>query len=144
MSNLTIFEENGQLLTDSREVAELVGKEHSKLLRDIRGYCKHLNEANFGLVDFFIESTYTDSKGEVRPNFLITKKGCDMIANKLTGKKGILFTASYVEGFNKMKEFIEKGQNIGDNAPLKDFIESVGVAAEILRVNEVRDRKSVV
>lgn len=37
----------------SMEVAEMVGKEHSKLLRDIRTYTEQLNEANLGLVDFF-------------------------------------------------------------------------------------------
>lgn len=28
MNNLTVFEQNGQLLTDSREVAMMVGKDH--------------------------------------------------------------------------------------------------------------------
>lgn len=48
-------------------------------------------------------STYIDSKGETRPCYLITKKGCDMIANKLTGEKGVLFTAAYVTAFEAMK-----------------------------------------
>jgi phage regulator Rha-like protein len=39
MNNLTVFEQNGQLLTDSREVAMMVGKDHAKLLRNIREYC---------------------------------------------------------------------------------------------------------
>lgn len=122
MNNLTVFEQNGQLLTDSREVAMMVGKDHAKLLRNIREYCKHLNESNFGLVDFFIESAYTDSKGEVRPCYLCTKKGCDMIANKMTGKKGVIFTATYIEAFEKMKDFIEKGtQYVG--IPLKEQTE---------------------
>jgi len=37
----------------SMEVAEMVGKDHRKLLRDIRTYCNQLNEAKIGLVDFF-------------------------------------------------------------------------------------------
>ena len=41
MNNLTVFEQNGQLLTDSREVAMMVGKDHAKLLRDIKGYVKN-------------------------------------------------------------------------------------------------------
>lgn len=135
MNNLTVFEQNGQLLTDSREVAMMVGKDHAKLLRDIREYCKHLNESNFGLVDFFIESTYTDSKGEVRPCYLCTKKGCDMIANKMTGKKGVIFTATYIEAFEKMKDFIEKGtQYVG--IPLKEQVESLEVVASMLRMND--------
>lgn len=35
------------------------------------------------------------------PNYLITKKGCDMIANKMTGRKGVLFTAVYVSAFEE-------------------------------------------
>jgi len=37
------------------------------------------------------------------PCYLITKKGCDMIANKLTGRKGVLFTAAYVTAFEEMR-----------------------------------------
>ena len=33
----------------SMEVAEMVGKEHSKLLRDIRNYVAQLGEAKIGL-----------------------------------------------------------------------------------------------
>lgn len=83
MNELTVFEQNGKLLTDSREVALMVGKDHSKFLRDIRGYCKYLNESNFGLDEFFIESNYIDSKGEERPCFLCAKRGWDMISNKI-------------------------------------------------------------
>lgn len=95
MNNLTVFEQNGQLLTDSREVAMMVGKDHAKLLRDIKGYAKHLTEANFGLSEYFIESEYKDRTGRKLPCYLCTKKGCDMIANKMTGKKGVIFTATY-------------------------------------------------
>lgn len=85
----------------------MVEKQHKDLLRDIRGYVKimeNFNERNFAPVDFFIESTYQDNKGEERPCYLITKKGCDMIANKLTGEKGVLFTAAYVTAFEEMKQ----------------------------------------
>lgn len=137
MTELTIFEENGQLLTDSREVAVLVGKNHKELLRDIRNYMDYLIESNFALKDFFIESTYRDSINRTLPCYLITKKGCDMIANKLTGRKGILFTAAYVEGFYKMQEFIEKGQTIGDNVPFTGYVKSVEIVADMLKYNDV-------
>ena len=47
---------------NSREVAEMVEKEHGKLLKDIRRYSEQLNEAKIGLVEFFKESTYVDGK----------------------------------------------------------------------------------
>ena len=37
----------------SMEVAEMVGKEHSKLLRDIRTYITQLGKAKIGFTDFF-------------------------------------------------------------------------------------------
>ena len=74
MNDLIIFEENGKLLTDSRDVARMIEKEHSKLLRDIRGYCDYLTEANFGLSEYFIESSYQDSTGRTLPCYQCTKK----------------------------------------------------------------------
>lgn len=40
----------------------MVGKEHSKLLRDIRNYVEQFNQSKIGFVDFFTESTYKDNK----------------------------------------------------------------------------------
>ena len=34
--------------------------------------------------------------------------GCEILANKMTGEKGILFTAKYVERFNKMETVIKE------------------------------------
>lgn len=91
---------------DSREVAEMMGKEHHKLMRDIRRYEIQFNQSNIGFVDFFRESTYEDSKGETRPCYSITKKGCEFIAHKLTGTKGTAFTARYINRFHEMEDII--------------------------------------
>ena len=84
-----------------------------ELLRDIRNYAeiiRHSTERNFALSDFFIESTYKDPTGRTLPCYLITKKGCDMVANKMTGEKGVLFTAAYVTAFEKMREALKPHQ----------------------------------
>ena len=91
---------------DSREVAEMIGKEHHKLMRDLRRYEIQFNQSNIGFVDFFRESTYEDSKGETRPCYSITKKGCEFIAHKLTGTKGTAFTARYINRFHEMEDII--------------------------------------
>ena len=101
------------------EVAEMVEKEHAKLLRDIKRYIGQINEANVGLVDaeakiglgdFFRESTYIDAKGETRPCYQITKKGCEFIAHKLTGVKGTAFTAKYINKFHEMEDELQQGR----------------------------------
>lgn len=104
---LKVTASNGVEVIDSREVAEMTGKLHAHLMRDIKGYVEIIensNESKFGSVDFFIPSTYTDSKGETRPRYLLTRKGCDMVANKMTGEKGVLFTAAYVTAFEEMQK----------------------------------------
>lgn len=103
MYELSVFQQGGVDVIDSRSVAEAIEKPHSDLMKSIRNYAEFLNAGDFSSVDFFIPSTYTDSKGEERPCYLLTKKGCDMVANKMTGEKGVLFTAAYVTAFEKMR-----------------------------------------
>lgn len=95
---------------NSREVAQMVEKEHAKLLRDIKRYAKQLAEAKIGLGEFFQESTYIDENNQNRPCYQITRKGCEFIANKLTGTKGTEFTARYINRFHEMEEIITSQQ----------------------------------
>lgn len=118
MNELSIIHKNGVDVIDSREVAEVIGKEHRHLIRDIRNYAEIIEksiEPNFGLNDFFIPSEYKDSIGRTLPCYLLTKKGCDMVANKMTGEKGVLFTAAYVTAFEKMRETAYKPKPMSNN-----------------------------
>ena len=101
----------------SNEVAGMVGKEHSKLIRDIRTYVDYLAEAKIGSGDFFIESTYKDANNQERPNYLLTKQGCEMVSNKLTGAKGVQFTAKYVSRFNQMEKHINQQLDTSNLSP---------------------------
>lgn len=89
---------------DSREVAEMIDMRHTDLLRKVSKYQQILTDAKLRSLEFFAPSEYKDSKGEVRKCYLLTKKGCEMVANKLTGEKGVLFTAQYVNRFEEMEK----------------------------------------
>lgn len=94
--------ESKQQVIDSRDVARMIGKRHRDLMRDIRRYISEMaTSAKLRALDFFIESTYEDAKGETRECYLLTKQGCEFVANKLTGRKGTIFTATYVSLFNE-------------------------------------------
>ena len=99
---------------DSREVAEMVDMEHKLLLRKIygskdrNGYITILSKNQMEPAKHFIESTYIDAQGKERKNCQITKIGCELIAHKITGEKGILFTARYVEKFHAMEEQLQE------------------------------------
>lgn len=58
--------------------------------------------------DFFIPSTYRDASGKENKCYNVTKLGCDFLANKFTGEKGILFTARYVKRFDEMENTIQQ------------------------------------
>lgn len=94
---------------DSREVAEMVGKQHKNLLADIRGYVKELGELKIQPTDFFRENTYRTEQNKIMPCYDITKKGCEFIAHKLTGIKGTEFTAKYINRFHDMEDVIKEG-----------------------------------
>lgn len=117
------------------EIAEMMEVEHWQVLRKlegqeregkhIKGYVEILNDNNIVVVDYFIKSSYVDAKGEQRPCYNVTKLGCDFLANKFTGEKGILFTARYVKRFDEMENQIKREE--------KPSLESINRAADILK-----------
>lgn len=119
----------------SLEVAEMVEKTHDNLIKSIRRYSKYIDESNasldavkndavskednlkqlknevvkaetIDLQEFWTESQYKDGKGQTRPCYNITKKGCEFIAHKCTGRKGTVFTARYINRFHEMEHEI--------------------------------------
>ncbi|HDR4694786.1 Rha family transcriptional regulator [Bacillus cereus] len=94
---------------DSLEVASMTGKRHDHLLRDIDNYMGiFLTNPNLGALDYFQKATYLDLKGEPRRKYLLTRKGCELVANKMTGEKGILFTVAYIDRFHEMEKAVQQ------------------------------------
>ena len=79
MINLTFSSEAGT--TSSRKVARVTGFRHDNLMSRIKGYRETLDYLNLNTEEFFIESTYVNSKDEERPCYLITSKGGEMVAS---------------------------------------------------------------
>ena len=85
-------------------IAEMVGKKHCDLLRNIRKYTEQLVESKIAFTDFFKDATYITEQNKILPCFQVTKKGCEFIAHKLTGPKGTEFTARYINRFHEMED----------------------------------------
>ncbi len=118
---------------DSREVAEMVGKQHKNLLADVRGYIEELGQLKIQPSDFFKESTYQNIQNKTMPCYDITKKGCEFIAHKLTGIKGTEFTARYINRFHDMEETIQKGIPHKPDKPKKEKLPSVNMMVKNIR-----------
>ena len=119
MTDLILIEQT----IPSMEVAEMVEMEHKYLMRNIRRYTGEMTGAKISPVEFWNVSAYKDSKGENRPCYLVTKKGCEFIAHKMTGAKGAIFTARYITRFHDMENAL-KTQNTTSYAELPGMSKS--------------------
>ena len=117
---------------DSREVAEIVGKEHNDLLKDIRRYVRQLDEGKISRNEFFMESQYTDKLNRKKNCYLVTKKGCEFIAHKLTGIKGTKFTATYINRFHEMEDTLEKNELTSLEKLVRQQAEVIGNMQELV------------
>lgn len=117
---------------DSREVAEMIEKDHSKLLRDLRRYEEQFAEANIGLGDFFKVSTYADANNQNRPCYRITKKGCEFIAHKLTGTKELSLPPATSTVFMKCRTY-SQSRNRNCRGLYESSRESISCCFGILR-----------
>lgn len=114
-NNLQVLN-NNNLTIDTVEISEMLEMKHYKILEKLegtkdgktKGIIKILTDHNFVVSEYFIESTYKDKSGKENKCYLCTKLGCDFLANKFTGEKGILFTAKYVKKFNEMEQQIKQ------------------------------------
>lgn len=97
------------------EIAEMMEVPHYEILKKLEGTTKSngdvkqvgiiptLAKGKIPVSDYFIESIYMDGSGKKNKCYDCTKMGCELLANKFTGEKGIIFSAKYVERFNKME-----------------------------------------
>lgn len=88
---------------DSMTVAEIFGKRHDNVVRDIRSLdCSK----EFRLLNFE-ETKYKTSQGHNQPGFNMTRDGFVFLVMGYRGKKAAQFKEAYIMRFNEMEEFIK-------------------------------------
>ena len=127
------------------EIAEMMNIGHWQVLRKldgreengkhIKGYVEILTDNQMVVSDYFSESVYKDASGKENRCYDVTKLGCDFLANKFTGEKGILFTALYVKRFNEMEQ--EKTQRVP-----KTYKEALLETVRLLEENEALEKEN--
>lgn len=105
-------DESGQLKIEpnskngeSSDLKSEVAKEKTNELK-----IERISDRFIDLDEFWKESTYIDQRNREKPCYNITKKGCEFIAHKCTGKKGVVFTARYINKFHELEEKANNGQ----------------------------------
>ena len=108
MTNIKVMYAGQQQQTiTSLEVAEMVGREHKNVMRDIEKIKDELSQLKIEPSTYFHESTYINSRNKEYPMYSLTKKGCEVYGNRMTGIDGTAFTIKFVERFNEMEQVIQ-------------------------------------
>lgn len=103
MNELVIMKDQ-QAVTTSLQVAEVFGKRHDNILRDIENLKKDI--LNFE--EMFSEGTEPDSYGRDRRTYFMNRDGFTLLAMGFTGKKALGFKLKYIEAFNRMEKAIKE------------------------------------
>lgn len=108
MENLVFQNSNGNDVTTSLLVAEVFGKEHSKVVRDIESLsCSaSFNAANFGVI------TYIDSRNREQTAYEMTKDGFSFLVMGYTGAKAGEFKERFINEFNKREALLKNDDYI--------------------------------
>lgn len=103
--NKLVFIENGKTVTDSLTIAEVFGKEHKNVIRDIENLecSEEFNRLNFERI------SYQDSMNREKPKYIITQDGFSFLVMGYTGKEAARFKEMYISEFNRMREQIKSG-----------------------------------
>ena len=98
----------GKDVTTSLIVAEMFGKEHNKVCRDIENLsCStEFNAANFGVIN------YTDVRGRSQKAYEMTKDGFSFLVMGYTGEKAAQFKETFINEFNKREMLLKSDDYI--------------------------------
>ena len=110
MNEIVYRGESNQPLTNSKLVAEVFGKEHRNVVRDIENLIEGgvlKNEQT----QMFEGTTYINEQNKQSyPMFIMNQDGFTLLAMGFNGKKAMEFKLKYIEAFNAMKRQIEQSK----------------------------------
>lgn len=137
--------EFGDQTITTMEIAEMMGVSHWQVLRKldgreskgkhIRGYVEILADNQMVVSDFFVPATYLSEQNKEMPCYKVTKMGCEFLANKFTGEKGVLFTAKYIKRFHEMEDMLKAGEK-----PVLEDFESKAYTPKVPMVSDWYER----
>ncbi|MFE4523986.1 Rha family transcriptional regulator [Cytobacillus firmus] len=129
--NQLVFIENNKAVTDSLTVAEVFGKEHKNVVRDIENQINKLNlsgEEEFSLLNFE-PSIYTNDRGKEYRKFNLSEDAFTLVAMSYVTPEAMKMKVKFIQEFKKMREQIENSKvKVLDDRTA--FIKSLQLTAE--------------
>lgn len=114
----------------SKEIAEVTGKEHKIVMRDIRNLIDQLGKNN-GYIFVLVE--YTDLKGEKRPMYKLDKKSCLLLSSGYS----VILRSKIIDRW----EELEKEKRSGNFVVPSTFSEALMLAAK--QAEEIEEKNKL-
>lgn len=108
MANLVFKDSNGNDVTTSLIVAQVFGKEHKNVVRDIENLScsESFNRLNFERI------TYKDARNREQTAYEMTKDGFSFLVMGYTGTKAGEFKERFINEFNKRESLLKNDDYI--------------------------------
>ncbi|AZR75574.1 Rha family transcriptional regulator [Bacillus thuringiensis] len=122
VANELVFESNGEVVTDSLTIAEMFGKEHKNIKRDILetisklASLQHNAEVDELGINFntlkFEPIEYRDNRNRIQEKYILNFDAFMLVTMSYTTQKAMLLKVKYINEFNRMKNYIQSQQQV--------------------------------
>lgn len=109
--NQLVFVENGQAVTNSLIVAEVFGKDHRRVLQDVR----ELECSQQFKEHHFVLSSYVSQNNKTLPMYQMDRDGLAFLVMGYTGKKAAEYKEAYIQEFNRLEEQLKNKIQVLDD-----------------------------
>lgn len=132
---------NNEVITTSKQVAEVFGKLHKDVMKAIKNLIEDSTAQNCALSKMFAEDSYTASNGKKNKMYIMNRDGFTLLAMGFTGSKAMEFKLKYIEAFNEMENKLKSQNRFDDFASLpldQQLLQIAGAQGERLNAIETR------
>lgn len=105
MEKQLVFVKENEVVTDSVTIAEMFGKEHKNVLRDIETQMEYAGE-KFNELNFE-RNSYKDSLNRLKPKYDLTEEAFTLIVFSYNTKEAVQTKIRFIQEFKRMKEYIQ-------------------------------------
>jgi len=114
MQRNLVFIKNDKAVTDSLTVSEVFGKEHRRVMQDIRdlGCSELFRQHNF------VQSTYVNQQNREMPLYFMSQKGFTLLVMGYTGKDAMQFKEAYIDEFERMENQLKQPRVLSEKEQL--------------------------
>ncbi len=103
MNELRLINQNGQIVTSSRQIAENFNKEHKNVIRDIETILEGMLKIE--PTPMFSKTTYIHEQNKQEyPEYLMNRDGFTLLAMGFTGTEAMQWKIKYIQAFNEMEK----------------------------------------